>query len=61
MGKVLEKYRVVSSEEAPMQLDLLRSLAHEIAVVAAATREGCQAHVVGRAHLKCAFRSALHC
>ena len=36
------------------QLEPLSSLARDIVLVAAAAQEGCRAHVVGRAHLKCA-------
>lgn len=56
MEKALMKFRGVT--DIPVQLDLLRSLAGEIALVAEAAQEGCSAHVVGRAHLKCAV--ALH-
>lgn len=53
MGAALAKFRGVTN--VPLQLDLLRSLAQEIALVAEAAQEGCNAHVVGRAHLKCAY------
>lgn len=52
MGQGLTRASVSTNRSD--QLDLLRGLAREIALVAEAAQEGCNAHVVGRAHLKCA-------
>lgn len=52
MGAALAKFGGLPSSTD--QLEVLRNLAREITLVAVAAQEGCRAHVVGRAHLKCA-------
>ena len=52
MGAALAKYGGAAG--ASEQLEVLRAVAREIALVAAAAQVGCKAHVLGRAHLTCA-------
>ena len=51
-----ERKRKEKSPEGSSRLDVLRTLAREIGLVAVAAQDGCLCHVVGRAHIPCARR-----
>ena len=54
MQMVVALAKVGTPANGTDQLEVLSSLAREIMLVASAAQAGCRAHVVGRAHLKCA-------
>ena len=49
-----DRKRKELSAEGSARLDVLRTLAQEIGLVAVAAQDGCLCHVVGRAHIPCA-------
>ncbi len=49
-----ERKRKEPSPAGSAYLDVLRTLAREIGLVAVAAQDGCLCHVVGRAHIPCA-------
>ena len=52
-----ERKKKEASPEGAARLDVLRTLAREIGLVAVAAQDGCLCHVVGRAHIPCVCRA----